>query len=416
MNKRTKNKLTFILDRFPYIIFIFIIGLSIVFFFIFRNNFPLDFFSGSIQTEETSSEEEEYNVFITSPSNNDVFSFINPNETIPVEIKANEIESTGYKVKVILNGETEIKTFNSPPYEFNWNPQVSGDYVMVARVIDEEDNIVARSNEVSFLVEYEQEESEETIISLDVEEKKEEALDNSSYRSQNGAPIFSYKCYTPPLVDGSISEWDPYGSFSSFSPTIKKENYSSHLDVSGTFFSCWDDDNLYFAIQVVDDVFNQSFTGNQINKGDSITIVIDTDLEGDLQVPFYNSDDFQIDFSPGNFQTIFPEAFINWPSNSPPKQVILEATRLSNGYILEASVPWYNFVNYVPEDMDVLGFTVSILDTDNLESTELVISSSTNFEINNVSTLGTLVLIDAGDLLETEQEEVQEVVPEEGQE
>jgi hypothetical protein len=48
----------------------------------------------------------------------------------------------------------------------------------------------------------------------------------------------------------------------------------------------------------------------------------------------------------------------------------------------------------------VIGFTISILDTDNLETTELVISSSGVFDINNVSTLGALVLIDAGNIQE----------------
>ncbi|GAI20287.1 unnamed protein product, partial [marine sediment metagenome] len=45
-----------------------------------------------------------------------------------------------------------------------------------------------------------------------------------------------------------------------------------------------------------------------------------------------------------------------------------------------------------------LGFTISILDTDNLESTEIVISSSKIFDFNNVSTLGTIVLLDAGNI------------------
>ncbi|MCG2790418.1 MAG: hypothetical protein L6305_01550, partial [Actinomycetia bacterium] len=61
-------------------------------------------------------------------------------------------------------------------------------------------------------------------------------------------------------------------------------------------------------------------------------------------------------------------------------------------------IPWSNFVSYGPKDLDVMGFTISIFDTDNLESTELVMSSSRQFEINKVTMLGTLVLIDGGDL------------------
>ncbi|MFZ3086092.1 MAG: sugar-binding protein, partial [Candidatus Hydromicrobium sp.] len=91
-------------------------------------------------------------------------------------------------------------------------------------------------------------------------------------------------------------------------------------------------------------------------------------------------------------------------SNAPLRGVTVFPIKLTNGYLLEASIPWYYFTNYNPNDEDVLGFTVSIFDTDNLESTELVISSSKVFEFNNVSTLGTIALIDAGNIQEAEEE------------
>jgi hypothetical protein len=97
---------------------------------------------------------------------------------------------------------------------------------------------------------------------------------------------------------------------------------------------------------------------------------------------------------------------MSWPSNSPPRGVSVASTKLANGYVIEASIPWYNFTNYQPLDGSVIGFTVSILDTDNLDTTELVISSSSVFDINNVSTLGALVLIDAGNIQEGEAEPV----------
>jgi hypothetical protein len=126
-------------------------------------------------------------------------------------------------------------------------------------------------------------------------------------------------------------------------------------------------------------------------------MVFDTDLNGDFQIPFYNSDDMQVDFSPGNFKGIPAEAYINFPATT-PKGVSVASTRLAGGYIIEGSIPWSDFISYGPKDEDVLGFTVSIFDTDNLDSTELVMSSSNQFELNNVTTLGTIVLIDGGDL------------------
>jgi hypothetical protein len=405
MNKKVPKRSKFILDKFPYILFGIIFLISIIIFFSVRSCLPLPFFSGAAEETE---EEAEYTLYIASPTNDKVFDFINQNETVTVEIKAREVENTDYTIKVFANDE-EIKTFSSPPYEFNWNPQSSGDYEITAQLLDEYDTAIANSNTVNISVEYEMEFGETTIISTDVEEKKSRILSESTFRSQNtiptGVPLFSYKCYIPPVIDGSLQEWDDFESFSAFEPTIKKENYTTHTDISGTFYSCWDDDNFYFAVQVNDDVFSQKYNSNQINKGDSITIVIDTELSEDMQIPFYNSDDYQIDFSPGNFSV--SESFMNWPSNAPPKGVTISSTKQAAGYILEASVPWYNFTNYIPADEDVLGFTISILDTDNLESTELVISSSKVFDFNNVSTLGTIVLIDAGDIQSGDEEQTE---------
>ncbi len=353
----------------------------------------------------------EYSLFISSPANDKVFDFVNQNEKVPVEIKAKEVENTDYIIKLLVD-DSEIKSFTSPPYEYNWNPGSSGEYEMTAQLIDSNGVIITNSNTVNFTVQYEIEPEENIVISVDIEEKKNQILGQAIFRTQNtiptGVPLFSYKCYTAPVIDGSIQEWDKFESFSAFEPTIKKENYTSHTDVSGTFYSCWDDDNFYFAVQVIDDVFSQKYTGNQINKGDSITIVFDTELADDMQIQFYNSDDYQIDFSPGNFSGIPAESFMSWPSNAPPRGVTVASTRLANGYLIEASIPWYIFINYIPEDMDVLGFTVSILDTDSLPltlpTTELVISSSKVFDFNNVSMLGAIALIDAGDIQSTEEE------------
>lgn len=366
---------------------------------------PLNFFSG---VQEETEKESEYSLFIASPTNDKVFNFINQNETVPVEIKAKEVESTNYTIKVLVN-DSEIKSFTSPPYEYNWNPGSSGQYEMIAQLIDDGGNIITNSNTVSFTVQYEIEPEENIVLSVDIEEKKNEILSQAIFRAQNtiptGVPLFSYKCYIPPVIDGIFQEWDKFEKFSAFEPTVKKENYTTYTDVSGTFYSCWDDDNFYFVVQVVDDVFNQKYTGNQLNKGDSITIVFDTELEEDMQISFYSGDDYQIDFSPGNFSDILPEAFMSWPlSNASLRGVTVFPIKLTNGYLLEASIPWYYFPNYNPNDEDVLGFTVSIFDTDNLESTELVISSSKVFEFNNVSTLGTIVLIDAGNIQEAEEE------------
>ncbi|HEY4662462.1 MAG TPA: sugar-binding protein [Candidatus Humimicrobiaceae bacterium] len=406
--KKNHKRHTVIMDKVPYILFGVILIMAVIIFFSVRSCMPLNFFSGG---QDETEEEVEYTLFISSPTNDKAFDFINESESVPVEIRAQEVENTGYTIKILVN-DSEIKSFTTPPYEYNWNPGSSGEYEMTAQLIDDSGNILTTSNAVNFTVQYEIEPEGDNVVSVDVEEKKNQIIDDALFRTLNtiptGVPIFSYKSYTAPVIDGSMDEWDKFESFSSFVPTILKEHYTSHTDISGTFYSCWDDENFYFAIQVLDDVFSQNYTGNQINKGDSVIIVFDTELTEDMQISFYNSDDYRIDFSPGNFSGTFAESFMNWPSNAPPRGVTTASTRIANGYIIEASIPWYNFTNFIPEDLDVLGFTVSLFDTDQLPlempSTELVISSSKDFDFNNVSLLGAIALIDAGDIQSTEEQ------------
>src|SRR5450830_271060 len=395
-NRKLKKQKTFFTDRFPYIVFILIIGISLVMFFIVRARLPLDVFTKKTTAVESATS---FDLYFASPTKNQSFELVNVNETVPIEIKDKNIENNlNYNVNVFINNEL-IKTLNNSPYTYNWSPPQTGAYDIYAEITDKNNKVLYTSEKISFSVDIKGENSTGSTspVNVNIEEKKNKILEKTSYRSQNGSPIFALKSYSAPVIDGNIDEWDIYDKFSSFTPTILKENYTNASDVSGTFSSCWDKDNFYFFIKVIDDVYNQPYNTNQINKGDSVVFVIDTELEKDFNIPFLNGDDYQIEFSAGNNSGSAPESFVRWPSNAPLKGAVLASKKYSGGYTIEGSIPWYSMPSALPADELVMGFTVSILDTDNMESTELVVSSSKQFDLNNVSTLGTLILIDGGD-------------------
>ncbi|MCL5073897.1 MAG: hypothetical protein M1308_23850 [Actinobacteria bacterium] len=159
--KKNYNKYTDYLDRFPFIIVAVIITIAIIFVLIFRVKFTFPFFSGSTSTGQTQSSTQQtlqtqgYPVLISSPENGQAFIFANGTETTPIKVDLKEdISNTGYKLNLVLSDRQIIKTFTSPPYEYDWNPVIAGNYSIVANLVDANDNIISSSNTVKFSVEY----------------------------------------------------------------------------------------------------------------------------------------------------------------------------------------------------------------------------------------------------------------------
>src|SRR4030066_1421466 len=200
MMKNHKRRI-FILDKIPYILFGFILIIAVIIFFSVRSCMPLTFYSGMPENKES---EIEYSLFIASPSNGQTFDFVNQNETVPIEIKAKEAESLDYLIKVLIN-EGEVKSFTLPPYEYNWNPGSSGEYEIIAQLVNNNGDIIIESDTVNFTVQYEMDPEDKTIVSMDIEKKKNNVISQSIFIMNKtiptGVPIFSYKCYAPPVID-----------------------------------------------------------------------------------------------------------------------------------------------------------------------------------------------------------------------
>ena len=156
--KKNYNKYTGFLDRFPYVIVAVIIVIAIIFVLIFRAKFTTLFSSSTTtqqQTQNTALQTKQYPMLISSPANDQVYSFADENGTVPIKIELKEdIGNTNYKLNLVLSDGQTIKTFTSAPYEYAWNPGSAADYSVVANLVDTNDNIVSSSNTVKFSVEY----------------------------------------------------------------------------------------------------------------------------------------------------------------------------------------------------------------------------------------------------------------------
>ncbi|MBI5080575.1 MAG: hypothetical protein HZB17_04625 [Chloroflexi bacterium] len=197
-------------------------------------------------------------------------------------------------------------------------------------------------------------------------------------------------------IDGDLSEWGalPYAINAA---TYKPENISGVNDNSATFGLGWDATYLYVAVNVIDDVYVQTQTGNAIYKGDSIEILFDADLRGDFNVNSLNGDDVQLGLSIGNPSTANPaaQAFIWYPSRlgGAPGGVRLAGKLTSNGYTVEAAIPWTALTGSGSAN-NRYGFVISVSDNDTPSTADQqsLISSVATRKLFDPTSWGTLVL------------------------
>jgi hypothetical protein len=207
------------------------------------------------------------------------------------------------------------------------------------------------------------------------------------------APWLAPRLTVAPRIDGYLNEWAGVPIVVD-AVVFGDEDWSGPEDASGRAFAGWDDRALYLGVQVIDDVFSQPSTGQQLFLGDSLDVQIDADLAGDWAADAYNGDDWQIGLSPGNFDNHPPEAYLWRPVTSPATAIEIAARRLESGYILEAAIPW-PLVGFDPARMRGIGIALNISDNDESAAAQMsMVSSSPLRSWADPRTFGTLILGD----------------------
>jgi hypothetical protein len=200
---------------------------------------------------------------------------------------------------------------------------------------------------------------------------------------------------SPPRIDGSLEEWD-FDRYRLEAVVYGKDNHKGSNDLSGRAMVAWDDQNLYLGIRVLDQKYVQNASGQDIFKGDSLDILLDTDVASDYYLADLNGDDYQIGISPGSpTPNQEPEAYLWFPTRLAGVQDDIEVRARSrgDGYVVEAAIPWSLF-DLDPFNGQHFGFAYSISDNDdpNQNRQESMVSFVPIRTLDDPTTWGDLTL------------------------
>jgi hypothetical protein len=183
--------------------------------------------------------------------------------------------------------------------------------------------------------------------------------------SRGGDWVYAKYLSTAPTIDGVWDEWDTTQYASNY-VVYGSGNWKSKEDLSSSFRVGWNSEYLFIAVKVYDDTYAQKETGQNLYKGDSLEILLDTNLYGDLNYAALSSDDFQIGISPGkNDINGEKEAFLWFPSSKSGglSNVKIASAKNEGVYRVEAAIPW-SVYGITPSSGQQFGFGVSVSDND----------------------------------------------------
>lgn len=200
---------------------------------------------------------------------------------------------------------------------------------------------------------------------------------------------------TAPNLDSVWDEWTTTKYPAKYVAYGASERINSD-DLEGSFRLGWDKDYLYVAVKVLDDKYVQKATGAELYKGDSIEILLDTNLYGDLNSNTLSADDYQIGISAGKDGIDgIKEGYIWYPtSKSGGISGIKIGSSAGEGvYRVEMAIPWSTF-GITPASGQQYGFGISMSDNDNESKNEQqsMVSNLPNRSLTNPTTWTILTL------------------------
>ncbi|HEX6304427.1 MAG TPA: sugar-binding protein [Anaerolineales bacterium] len=202
---------------------------------------------------------------------------------------------------------------------------------------------------------------------------------------------------SPPEIDGRFADWD-MDTYALDNVVYGGERRNNPADLSGSMMVGWDEDNLYIAVRVRDDTYVQEESGVFLFRGDSLEVLLDTDVSVDFYVRSLSADDYQLGISPGSPSLgKDAEAYLWYPESieGPLSRVRVGTQEVDDGYRVEAAIPWSIF-DLDPEEGMHFGFASSISDNDREGEAvqQSMVSNVPTRRLTDPTTWGDLTLID----------------------
>ncbi len=177
----------------------------------------------------------------------------------------------------------------------------------------------------------------------------------------------------PPAVDGSAERLTRLPTFKMLDNPDQilfgRKNYTGRDDLSAEVVVGYDKLNLYVGAKVCDQLHRQSHFGRDLWKGDHLMLVVDYPRQSAGVTDL--SKVYRIGLSPGDFAAIKPEAFVWSPAGVDASAIRVAAQKNTNGYTLEAAIPWSVFKISPVAGME-FGMDLLVSDSDGEEQDTLL--------------------------------------------
>ncbi len=174
------------------------------------------------------------------------------------------------------------------------------------------------------------------------------------------------KAEKPVLVDGNLDEYPAYAirmDNESFE-RLQYFEYGGKNDISADIYLLWDDENLYVAARVTDDVpFDNNKEGPDIWDGDSLEVLLGMEGKADPARIYFGKGDYQIGLSPGNNKDIKPGEWV-WRRDDYKGGIEVAAKPWSKGYTIEAKIPFKVLGGFTPALGKKFDFDIAVDDSD----------------------------------------------------